>query len=45
MKIIDTGANLQHFMYNMDRDLVMAKSAKFGVEKVIQLSTTVNKSI
>ena len=45
IQIIDTGANLNHFLFDKDRDTIMEKNKKFGVEKVIQWCSSMRASV
>lgn len=45
IEIIDTGANLLNFVFDNDRDLVIEKSKKYGVKKVIHWTTSMKNSV
>ena len=44
-KIIDTGVNIRHFLFDTDREQVLEKGKKFGVQKVIQVSSTMKQAV
>lgn len=45
VQIIDTGANLNHFLFDKDRDATMERNKKFGVQKVIQWCSSMRASV
>lgn len=44
-QIIDTAVNLHHFKFDEDREQIIEKSKKFGVQKMIELSRTMRRSV